>query len=181
MKRVLFVTSSRIFPAHTGGHLRSSNFAESLSKLGFEVRVLSLAGRGADYRYRRKVLENVLSPSLVEVTDLRLVQGICQAVMNKLGYSRLWTLFWSLLGLSKISRSHLAWADSVIYDFPFIRPPKPFRNLPSFLLSHNVEADILCKGSWHQTQIGSKLVSMIERRSVNPYTKIFSCSDLFSE
>jgi hypothetical protein len=49
-KSILLLSGLRIFPANTGGHVRTSGVARALARMGHRGQIFSLAGRQPDYR-----------------------------------------------------------------------------------------------------------------------------------
>ena len=101
-KRIVILASFRIFPAETGGHLRTAVVAKVLARLGHDVLVYSMAGRRADYAtpdravgYRVDQIED----NLREEIHLGLGSGIAQAATRRLRLARIWVLLLLRFGL----------------------------------------------------------------------------------
>ena len=89
-KAILLLSGFRIFPANTGGHVRTSSVARALARLGHRVQIFSLAGRQQDYRISKlwhlpdEVQE--IEPNLTEHVHLGLGFGLLQALGRRLDY-----------------------------------------------------------------------------------------------
>ncbi|MCB0403234.1 MAG: glycosyltransferase [Bdellovibrionales bacterium] len=145
MKRLLFITGIQIFPAQSGGQMRSSNLAKSLSRSGYEVYVYSFTGRKPDYLKRVPSGEQRISDTLVEYVDRSLVRAGLQFLTYALHLPNLWfALPLSALQCPKHLRNRIGWADLVLVDFPFHLPllEKYLEGKPRILNSHNLEHEI---------------------------------------
>jgi glycosyltransferase involved in cell wall biosynthesis len=177
---VLLISGFRIFPTATGGHLRSGSIARALARIGYQVRIYSLAGRRADYRKRagKNYLVEHIEPNLVEETHLGLGFGVLQAIGGQLHYPRVWQ--YSLLSHGIVPRRlrlALQQADWVISDMPWC-PPRAggIPERPWYLLSHNLEHRLLEFGNAHHRRAAAWMRE-VERAAPDRYRDIFACAE----
>ncbi len=176
---ILFVTPSRLVPASSGGHWRSLNVAQSLANIGYQVTILSLAGRRDDYRmsHGAKYSCSKISDNLFEITDLRLRQGLAQSFFNRVGYSKLWSfVLWPLCGISPLVLSLFSEKDIIIFDSPFIRHPHRNHQKFSILLSHNLETEILERSTWWDRFFWLPIVKKVELSQRKYFQAVLSCA-----
>ncbi|SMF13110.1 glycosyltransferase [Pseudobacteriovorax antillogorgiicola] len=174
MTRVLIITASRVQPALTGGHQRTLQFARSLVKAGVDSRILSMAGRRADYGRQGIVKIPRQEDQVEEWVDLNFISGGLQFVMNCLGASRLWTqLPWPT---SSVVEECLQWADILVFDFPFYNLSRFPAHLPKIMLSHNIEADLLKQGHILERRVLRPVVEGAELRAARGFDHIFACA-----
>ena len=179
-RRIAIVSSFRIFPAETGGHLRTAAIARSLARLGHEVRIFALAGRRDDYRRRGGRISRVdtIEPNLTEEVHLGLGLGVAQATTRILRTARAWVPLVLASGrVPRRLRDTLDWADVCISDQPYCVPVRGFdANKPWLLLSHNLEHRLLERGPWQERMFASWL-RRIEAAVPSRYQAVLTCAD----
>lgn len=179
-RRIAIVSSFRIFPAETGGHLRTAAVARSLARLGHEVRIFALAGRREDYRFAGgpKMRIDSIEPNLTEEVHLGWGLGIAQAVTRVLKIARAWVPL--VLGSGWVPRrlrETLDWAEVCISDQPFCVPvPGASSTKPWLLLSHNLEHRLLERGRW-QERIFAPWLRRIEAAVPQRYQGVLTCAE----
>lgn len=178
-RKIAILASFRIFPAETGGQLRTAVFAKSLARLGHEVRVYAIAGRREDYRGRGDTRHRVdtIEANLSEEIHLGLVFGIAQALTRVLGLPRVWVPWVLRLGLvPRRLREMLEWADVCVSDMPWSMPVPPFdRRKPWLLLSHNMEHRLLEQGR-RRERIFAAPIKRLEAAVPARYRGVFTCA-----
>ena len=179
-RRIAIVASFRIFPAETGGHLRTAAIARSLARLGHEVRIFALAGRREDYRNRGGAASRVdaIEPNLTEEVHLGLGLGVAQAATRVLGTARAWVPLVLARGwVPRRLHETLEWADVCISDQPYCVPVRGFESeKPWLLLSHNLEHRLLERGPWQERLFASWL-RRIEAAVPARYQAVLTCAD----
>ncbi len=180
-KRIVILASFRIFPAETGGHLRTAVVAKVLARLGHDVLVYSMAGRRADYAtpdraagYRVDQIED----NLREEIHLGLGSGIAQAATRRLRLARIWVLLLLRFGLlPRRMKMALESADICISDMPWSLPPRGFETTkPWLLLSHNLEHRLLEQGRPLERPFSGWL-KRIEAKVPQRYVGVLTCAD----
>lgn len=177
-RRIAILASFRIFPAETGGQLRTAVFARALARLGHEVRVCAIAGRREDYRSRGTVRwrADEIEPRLVEEIHLGLGFGLTQALTRVMGLPRVWVP--AALGAGLLParlRQTLEWADICISDMPWCLPVASGEAKPWLLLSHNLEHRLLEQGSTQERWFAGTL-KRLEAQVPARYRGIFTCA-----
>ena len=178
-RRIAIIASFRIFPAETGGHLRTAVIARSLARLGHEVRIFSLAGRRADYRNRPGDSRiDAIEPRLTEEVYLGLGLGIAQAATRVLRTARAWVPM--VLGSGWVPRrlrETLDWAEVCISDQPYCVPVRgAAAGKPWLLISHNLEHRLLERGGWRE-RVFAPLLRRIEADVPSRYQAVLTCAD----
>src|SRR6202011_3798514 len=178
-KKVVLVSGMRIFPAQTGGQLRSSGIARSLARMGYDVLVYSLAGRREDYRMGREPYRvQTIESRLTEETHLGPVFGLMQTVLRRLGQPRFW--HYSVLSRGWVPRrleEALDSADLVLSDFAFCPPvPGPWASKPWYLISHRLEHRLLAQGSASERRFAQSM-RQVESEAPRRYRDIFACAE----
>lgn len=179
-RRIAIIASFRIFPAETGGHLRTAVIARSLARLGHEVRIFSLAGRRPDYRDRPgDVRIDAIEPRLTEEVYLGLGLGVAQAATRVLRTARAWVPL--VLGSGWVPRplrDTLDWAEVCISDQPYCVPVRAgvAKGKPWLLISHNLEHRLLERGGWRE-RLFAPLLRRIEAAVPSRYQAVLTCAD----
>ena len=138
--KVLLISGFRIFPTSTGGHIRTASITRALARMGYDVRVYSLAGRQGDYGLQH-VLPNSyrldqIEPNLAEETHLGLGYGLLQTIGRRRDMPRTWQTNlirkgWVPLRLKRA----LSEADIILSDMPWCpQIPGPWLKKPWFLV-----------------------------------------------
>ena len=173
MAKLVYLTHSRVHPPETGGQQRTFRLAKGLAAAGYEVTILALAGRRSDYRPRpASFIDTELAEGLNEIIDLRWAQGITQAGVNMVGDGKMWTLLTPLTRLSAQSKSILAQADAIVYDYPFHFLAES--DTPRFMVSFNFEAELYRQGGWLERRLLAPIAERMERRAVHTFDHLFS-------
>ncbi|NRA67319.1 MAG: glycosyltransferase [Pseudobacteriovorax sp.] len=180
-KSILIVTPSRLTPANSGGHYRTLNVALGLSRAGYHTKVLALAGRADNYKDRGAKQADFdimqIEGGLEEVVDLSLSQGVAQTIFRRLGYSKLWAyIAWPLIIASRKTKSLVDAADIVIFDSPFVHKKAFFKGKSTYVLSHNVEADISRDAKFLERIFWLPLVKRVERSQPARMAGIITCA-----
>ncbi len=183
-RRITIVSGLRVFPCHTGGHLRTGGIALALARLGYEVTLYSLAGRHSDYSlgalFRGGAHRRHIAPNLVEETNLGLGYGLAQTLARRAGYPRFWQYELMRRGLvpSRL-KALLQNSDIVISDLPWCPPvPGPWQSKPWFLISHNLEHRLL-----EQEQVSARdrrfaaKMRQVEVNAPRLFRDIFVCAE----
>jgi hypothetical protein len=181
-KAILLLSGFRIFPANTGGHVRTSSVARALARLGHRVQIFSLAGRQQDYRISKlwhlpdEVQE--IEPNLTEHVHLGLGFGLLQALGRRLDYPRFWQHYLLNRGIvpHQLSRALRA-VDIVISDMPWCPPvPGAWSNKPWFLLSHNLEHRLLEQSKPRYRRF-APWMRAVESDAPSQFRDIFACAE----
>lgn len=181
-KNILIVSGFRIFPSNTGGHVHTSGIARSLARMGWQVKVYSLAGRSDDYGiasiFGRSYRVDPIETNLVEETNLGLFYGLIQAAGRRMDQPRVWQ--YHLMRHSLVPgrlRKALAAADIVMSDLPWCpRIPGPWSPKPWFLISHNLEHSLLAQGDIFHRRYAAWMQN-VERTAPSEYSDIFPCAE----
>lgn len=168
--KVLVLSGLQIFPAESGGMLRTASLVGALEERGFEVQIYSMVGRKADYKAGRKSATVTISARVREYVDRGRFWALLQLVAYRLSLPPFWITLVLALHTPKMLRQLLAWSDAVIVDFPFLYPPVRGSPKPTVLNTHNVEAD-LWKRPWLK-----RLIARIERRAAASVNRVVCCS-----
>jgi glycosyltransferase involved in cell wall biosynthesis len=179
---IVVISGFRIFPNTTGSHVRTGSLARALGRMGHQVLLYSLAGRHADYRltdlrigsYRVDQIE----PNLREETNLGPLFGILQMVGRRLDYPRVWQYHLLRAGIipRRLRRALLA-ADLILCDMPWCPPVAgAFRDKPWFLISHNLEHQILQQGPPRYRRL-APWMRAIECAAPTRYQEILACAE----
>lgn len=180
---ILLLTGFRIFPTNTGGHLRTASIARALARLGYRVRIYSLAGRQGDYRWRQlgtRAPHHIteLEPNLLEETHLGLAFGLLQTASRRLDYPRYYQHQLLRHGIVPGRlRSALRQADIVLSDSPWCPPvPGSWSGKPWFLISHNLEHRLLEQAPPRHRFFASWMRRM-EESAPRQFRDIFACAE----
>lgn len=181
-KQVLLLSGFRIFPAFTGGHVHSGGVAQALARMGYEVRIYSLAGRQADYSFGKLLRGarriDVIAPNLTEETNLGPLYGVLQALMRRLGIPRVWLHTLLRIGIVPSGlREALRKADIVICDLPWCaKVPGPWSTKPWYMLSHNLEYRLLEQAAPRQRRFAGWM-RRVEQQAPAVFKDIFACAE----
>lgn len=185
-KKIVIVSGFRIFPMNTGGHVHTGSIALALGRMGHDVLIYSLAGRGGDYfrsgirglGQSKSFSTNRIGQNVVEETHLGLSFGITQAIARRLGLPRV--LQHEMLHRGIIPgrlKTTLMSADIIICDMPWCPPiPGAWSQKPCFLISHNLEYRLLEQGTARH-RLFAKWMKSIEAEVPQQYDDVFACAD----
>lgn len=139
-----------------------------------------MTARRTDYSGSdQKILDQLIEDGLFELVDLKFWRGLCQAVFRRLGLARIWQYWFIRRDMLPDRLIELAdQADLIICDFPFFAFAKSFASKkPTFLLSHNLEHQIMMQeGFWHRLLV-APFIRSLEAEASKIYHKILICSD----
>jgi glycosyltransferase involved in cell wall biosynthesis len=181
-KAIVLLSGFRIFPASTGGHVRTSSVARALARLGHTVQIFSLAGRQPDYRLGTRWHQpdevQQIEPNLTEHVHLGLGFGLLQAIGRRLDYPRYWQYHLLDRGIvPRQLRRALDAADIVISDMPWCPPvPGAWAKKPWFLLSHNLEYRLLEQSPPRHRRFASWMRA-VESQAPSRFRDIFACAE----
>jgi len=179
---IVLVSGFRIFPASTGGHIRSGSIARALARLGHTVLIYSLAGRAGDYGlgglFGRNYRIDEIEERLTEETHLGLGYGLLQTIGRRRGLPRVWQHALMRRGLVPLRlKAALRKADIVIGDLPYCPPvPECGGARPWYLLSHNLEHRLLEQGDAIHRRF-APWMKKIETDAPRLYRDIFACAE----
>jgi glycosyltransferase involved in cell wall biosynthesis len=180
--KILLISGFRIFPTSTGGHIRTASITRALARMGYEVKIYSLAGRQGDYSlghvmpnsYRLDQIE----PNLVEETHLGLGYGLLQTIGRRRDVPRTWqhslmSKGWVPLRLKEALRE----ADIILSDMPWCpQIPGPWLAKPWFLVSHNLEYRLL-EQSTGAYKDAAAWMKQLEESAPAQFTDILACAE----
>lgn len=180
MARILIISGFKTFPANTGGSVRTAGIAKSLARMGHQVRLYAFAGREEHYRMANKpgFLVEDIEPGLVEETHLGWTVGITQTVFRRLGYPRVWQYWMMQRGwIPARLRGALREADLIFSDLPYCPriPGGEWRDKPWFLISHNLEHELLRQGPPRERRYADWM-EQVEREAPRRYVDILTCA-----
>src|SRR6188768_2752585 len=151
--KVLLISGFRIFPTSTGGHIRTASITRALARMGYDVRIYSLAGRQGDYALKHALPNSYrldhIEPNLIEETHLGLGFGVLQTIGRRRDRPRTWQAGLLQRGWVPLRlKQALEEADIILSDMPWCpRIPGPWSKKPWFLVSHNLEYRLLEQGT----------------------------------
>ncbi len=178
--KALILCGYRIFPALSGGQVRTSGIARALVQAGYEVLVYSLAGRREDYEFPPARTRRVdhLEARLVQETNLGLGFGLPQAVFRRIEYPRIWQYWMLRRGLIPGRlRDALRSADVILSDKVYCPPiPGPWASKPWFLISHEIE-HVLLQQFGHGRRSSTARVRQIEEEAPRLFSDIFAVAE----
>jgi hypothetical protein len=149
MKRVAFVSGLQLFPALSGGQLRSTGLAKALVHHGFEVSIYSLIGRSPEYRARKTSELIAHGPHLSEYIDRKPAKAAIQFASYRLDVPPIWISEYLRFRVPAPLAERLEAADAVIADFPFLARVFAKTHKPKVLNTHNIEQHLLPGGGMH--------------------------------
>lgn len=180
--KILLISGFRIFPTSTGGHIRTASITRALARMGYDVKVYSMAGRQGDYSPAH-VLPNSyrldqIEPNLVEETHLGLGYGLLQTIGRRRDVPRTWqhslmSKGWVPLRLKAALRD----ADIILSDMPWCpQIPGPWLRKPWFLVSHNLEYRLLEQASG-AFKAAAPWMKRLEESAPAQFTDILACAE----
>jgi hypothetical protein len=181
-KSILLLSGFRIFPANTGGHVRTSSVARALARMGHRVQIFSLAGRQPDYRVGRirplRDQVHEIEANLTEHVNLGFGFGLLQALGRRLDFPRFWQYHLLRRGIiPQQLRVMLGEVDVVMSDMPWCpRVPGAWSHKPWFLLSHNLEHRLLEQSSPRHRRFASWMRA-VESDAPSHFCDIFACAE----
>jgi hypothetical protein len=179
---IVLLSGFRIFPASTGGHIRTGNIARALARMGHQVLIYSLAARQGDYS-----VAGIVGPSfrvdrieenLSEESNLGLQYGLIQACARRLDFPRVWQYALMKHGIvPRRLKAALTKADIVLADLPWCPPvPGPWRAKPWIMISHNLEFRLLEQGTPRHRRFAAWMRN-VESRAPHDYCDIVACAE----
>jgi glycosyltransferase involved in cell wall biosynthesis len=183
--RVLFLSGLQVYPAISGGTLRSFALASALRRHGFDVRVHSMTGRKVDYLAGR----GSSVQAWPDGTEEHVERGVSSVMAWLTGYVLRLPPVWisghlaaaaALPGevlLPHALREKLKWCDAVVSDFPFLHPifsaPSASGKL-RILSTHNVEHRLGHRGT-SASGLMRALVRALEIRAAKECDILVAC------
>ena len=146
VKRLAFVSGLQLFPAQSGGMLRSTSLARALAFHGFDVQVYSLIGRKPDYLARKPSEEVSIGARLSEYVDRRPAKAAVQFLSYRIDVPPLWIPEYLRVRTPPALAERLERADAVLADFPFLARVFDRTDRPKVLNTHNIEHHLLPEG-----------------------------------
>jgi glycosyltransferase involved in cell wall biosynthesis len=187
--KVLFLSGKQIYPAQSGGSLRSFGLANALRHHGLEVFVYSMAGLKKDYLARRRSSIQVWPEGINEYVDRRTSWFLIQCASYALSLPPMWLTAYLRRAaaspremlLPSLLREKLAWCDVVVADFPFVHPifaAPSARGRLRVLNTHNVEHRLLGdQGRWHKRRIREMVKDIEVKASEGADILVTCCTD----
>jgi glycosyltransferase involved in cell wall biosynthesis len=181
-KKILLISGFRIFPTSTGGHIRTASITRALARMGYEVLIYSLAGRGGDYSAKNIVGANYrvdqIEANLVEETHLGLGYGLPQTLGRRLDRPRVWQHTFMKMGLvPQRLKQALRNADIILSDMPWCPMiPGPWARKPWFMVSHNLEYRLLEQGNERYRRV-AQWMRNIESAAPTQFSDILACAE----
>jgi Glycosyltransferase Family 4/Glycosyl transferases group 1 len=145
LKRLAFVSGLQLFPAQSGGQLRSTGLAKALAHHGFEVEIYSLIGRSPEYRARKPSELVDHGPRLTEYIDRRPAKAALQFASYRVDIQPIWISEYLRFRVPGALQERLDRADAVIADFPFLARVFEKTQKPRVLNTHNIEQHLAPK------------------------------------
>ncbi len=176
MKKIVIVSSLQIFPALSGGQLRTANLALALADLGHDVCIYSLTGRKNDYVTFKKSSTEIISSQISEFVNRSLFFGLIQKIFYICKFPPIW-IYWILKFYCPAHlKIQIQSADLLIADFPFVFEVFKFTTNTKWLNTHNAEFEL-----WKQGSLLSNYVKKIEEKAMRAADLILFCSANDSE
>lgn len=177
MKNVLIISGHSVYPADTGGHVHTAGIAQALARLGYIVRIYSLAGRREDYGLRNTYAVREIEPGLIEEVHLGLFYGVLQSLARRLGLPRRWLQLLMRWGwVPQRLKQALREADVILCNHPHCVPvPGPWLAKPWLLISHNLEHKLLAIGTFAERRHVRWMLGL-EQRAPQVYQGIMACA-----
>ena len=179
MKRLAFVSGLQLFPALSGGQLRSTGLAKALVHHGFEVSIYSLIGRSPEYREGKPSELVPLGPHLSEYIDRRRTKAAIQFASYRLDVPPIWISEYLRFRIPSPLAERLEAADAVIVDFPFLARVFDHAKKPRVLNTHNIEHHLLAGGGV-KALIRAR-VKQLEEAACREADLVCACSDTDAE
>ncbi len=175
MKRLAFVSGLQIFPAQSGGHLRSTGIARALVHHGFQVSIYSLIGRSPEYRALKPSELVQHGEGLSEYIDRNRSKAAVQFASYRLDVVPIWIPEYLRFRIPPPLRERLEAADAVIADFPFLARVFDWTKKPRVLNTHNIEHHLV-QGGGHRALIRAR-VRQIEEQAARAADLVCACSN----
>jgi glycosyltransferase involved in cell wall biosynthesis len=147
MAKLAFISGMQLFPAQSGGQLRSTGLARALARHGFDVAIYSLIGRSPDYRARKPSELVELGPRLTEYIDRRPAKAAIQFATYRINVPPIWISEYLRFRTPAPLAERLAAADAVIADNPFVARVFANTDKPRVLNTHNIEHNLVPRGA----------------------------------
>ena len=171
---ILILSEIQVYPALSGGQIRTGSFARALAELGHDVSIYSFTGRKEDYLARKKSSAELLENGVNEYVDRRPFFGACQWLAYKLALPPLWSNLVARFFTPKKLREYADDADLVIVDFPYLCPIANRLSKPWHLNTHNVEHQL-----WKKSLVSPVLVPLVrklERNAAKKADLVIACA-----
>lgn len=172
--KILILSEIQVYPALSGGQIRTGSFARAIAELGHDVTIYSFTGRKKDYLERKKSSATRLENGVNEFVNRRPFFGACQWLAYKFELPPLWSNFFAKWHTPKKLRAFADDADLVIVDFPFLYPIANRLSKPWHLNTHNVEHQL-----WEKSSVARILVPLVrkmERAAAKNTDLVIACA-----
>ncbi|HAZ13631.1 MAG: hypothetical protein A2X86_13945 [Bdellovibrionales bacterium GWA2_49_15] len=170
VRKTLIISGLQIFPAESGGQIRTATLAEALAESGDDVTVYSFTGRKRDYFAFAKSTSTVISKNITEYTNRNLIFGIIQYFCYRFNFPPFWLTLLLAFYLPRELRGLLLKTDNVLIDFPFLYPAGRKSRHGYVLNTHNVEVN-LCAGG-----IRRSMIAYVEKNAMRSASLVLSCT-----
>jgi len=168
----LFISAIQVYPAESGGQLRSLSLCQAFSDLGYDVTIYSLTGRKRDYLDGLPSSQQSINNNLIEYTNRSWIFALLQFVCYRLYLPPLWIPVANKLYCPGTLKALFLSTDFVIIDFPYLYPLKKYYNGPFYVNTHNAEFELV-----DSTGLIRKLVKAIEHKAFDTSDKVLFCND----
>lgn len=175
VKRLAFVSGLQLFPALSGGQLRSTGLAKALAHHGFEVSIYSLIGRSPEYRARKGSGLVEHGPHLTEYIDRKRGKAAIQFASYRLDVAPIWISEYLRFRTPKPLAERLDAAHAVIADFPFLARVFDRSSKLRVLNTHNIEHHLL-PGGGAKALIRAR-VKQLEEEAARAADLVSACSN----
>lgn len=169
MASVLILSGLQVYPAESGGQLRTSSLADHLALHGFTVKIFSLVGRRPDYLAGKRSETVRIRDGVIEHVHRGRICALIQLVFYRLGLEAFWISLWLKFFAPDALKAMLHDADHVVADFPYLASGAIKAKRRFWLSTHNVEANLL-KG-WQRG-----VVAGVEARAARAAEGVVCCS-----
>ncbi len=172
--QILILSEIQVYPAMSGGQIRTGSFARALAESGHDVSIYAFTGRKKDYLKRKKSSAAELENGVHEFVDRRVFFGACQWLAYKFALPPLWSNVVARFFTPKKLREYADAADLIIVDFPFLYPIATRLSKPWHLNTHNVEHQL-----WKKSLVAPvlvPLVKMLEQSAAKKADLVIACA-----
>jgi glycosyltransferase involved in cell wall biosynthesis len=156
--KILILSAIQVYPALSGGQIRTGSFARALAELGHDVSIYAFTGRKKDYLARKKSGGTLLENGVNEFVNRQPFFGALQWLAYKFALPPLWSNLIAKFHTPKKLLALAEDADLVIVDFPFLYPIAARLGKPWHLNTHNVEHQL-----WKKSAVAPIIVPLVRR------------------
>ncbi|MBI2521715.1 MAG: glycosyltransferase family 4 protein [Bdellovibrio sp.] len=172
-RHVLIISGLQIFPAESGGQIRTASIAEAFAANGDDTTIYSYTGRKRDYLGMRKSSHQTIAKGISEYVNRNPLYGLTQFLFYKMNFPPVWLTLLSRWCIPKVLKMFMRHADVLIIDFPFLYPAAISSHNKYILNTHNVEANLYARRG--SEKIKRSLVGYIERNAVRNASSVLFC------